>query len=64
MKAKDLSILEKKIMDAVNQIAEDDDGKNYEGYYHDQLVEQMALGAAQVFDACMTAQKFAKEQGN
>ena len=62
MKVKDLSILEKNIQDAVNEIAEFDDGGHYKGYYHDQLTEQMALAAAQVFDACMTAQQFAEEQ--
>ena len=63
MKARDLATLEASIEKWVNKIAENDDGE-YAGYYHGQLVEQMALAAAQVFNACMTAQQFAKEQGD
>lgn len=41
MKARDLATLEESIEKWTNKTAENDDGE-YDGYYHDQLVERLS----------------------
>ena len=60
MKAKYLAKLENKIQEFINDICEEYSNE-YDGYYPDNIVEQMAIAAAIVLDMAFESQKFADE---
>lgn len=59
MNAKLFYLLNKAIQDVIYQNCEDD---LWDGYIHPTLAKEMATAAAQVFDASMAGQAYAKTE--
>ena len=61
MKSKYLSILEEKMQDFIEEICEDFN-MEHDGYWHDNLTNQMATAAAMVLDSAFDGQEYLKRE--